>query len=163
MRARAACTLLALIAVGCPKSGDAPPSEAPVVDAPEAEDDAPPPQTDDDPLDGLGGDGTSTTSSRPPSFEVTIDAVMTAETTGAKEITVGSDPRFPIHLKIEHVEPETPLLPPGQYVVIIHSPTHAFRGPTPAKGKRVTLRMSIYPESPDDPHDETFFSALWTE
>lgn len=160
--------LLTMLMVACAKPAEAPPPPEPVAQASE-----PDPDTQEDyelppdPLDDLRGDDDErddeAPSSRPEPIEVEFDGVITKEKSGAAVIMVGADSRFTLHMDIENVEPPTPLLPPGPYKVIIHSPSRTFRGPTPGRGKRVHFRLSIFPEDPADPHDETFFASLWVE
>ncbi|MEM9461683.1 MAG: hypothetical protein AAGF11_46400 [Myxococcota bacterium] len=102
-------------------------------------------------------------SSKPAPFDVVVDAIITKRRAGATVLEVGTDPRFTLHMEIEKVEPETPLLVPGPYDVLIHSPSRSFRGPVPGKGQRIQFNMTIVPEDPSDPHDELFFAALWAE
>ncbi len=115
-------------------------------------------------LDELRGQPeTEQAPARPEPFEVIVDATMTKENAEATVIMVGANPVFAIHMEIDSVEPPTPLLEPGSYTVVIHSPSKTFRGPVPGKGKRVRFKMSIYPEDPADPHDEVFFASLWID
>ena len=116
-----------------------------------------------DPLDGLHLESAPPAAADPEPIEVVVDAVITEENRDAEVIEVGVDPRFTIYMRIEHVEPETELLAPDQYAVMIHSPSRTFRGPVPGKGKRIRFRMSIVPAKADDPHDQTFFSDLWLD
>jgi hypothetical protein len=164
--------MLWVLALACTKSIEDPPPQPPVaeVEDPDATAVDPDPAEEDEPADAfdeLGGDEDEdeapAPSAAPEPIEVAVDAVITKEKQGSTQIMVGADARFTIHMKIEKVEPETPLLPPGQYAVLIHSPSKTFRGPVPGKGKRIHFKMSIFPEDPADPHDEVFFASLWIE
>ncbi len=151
------------------------PSETPPPQPPTANTQAPPPATvpdqtgpateSPDILDDLRGDDDvkAEVAPRPEPFEVLVDAVMAKEDASATLLMVGADPRFTLHMRIDGVEPPTPLLEPGRYAVVIHSPSKTFRGPVPRNGKHIQFKMTIYPEDPNDPHDEVFFSSLWIE
>ncbi len=157
-----------MLALACTRRSEAPPPQEPVARAePEVSTPAPPeppvPVAQPDPLEGLGGDEASADRSSPEPVEVRVDVVITDKQPGATVLMVGADAKFAVHMKIEKVEPETPLLVPGAYDVLIHSPSRTFRGPTPSKGQRLRLGLTIFPEDPDDPHDETFFASLWVE
>ncbi|MCA9708457.1 MAG: hypothetical protein KDK70_21585 [Myxococcales bacterium] len=164
--------MLAAAAASCTRPAEAPPPRSPEADLAEADPaetdlaEADPP-AEADPLDDLGsqdqGRAQAPPAARPEPIEVVVDAVFTAKKDGARLLEVGADARFTLNLKIEAVEPPTPLLEPGYYDVLIHSPSKTFRGPVPGKGERVRFRLSIYPEDPADPHDETFFASLWVE
>lgn len=153
--------LLSVIGWACTPRAEGPPPQEPLTRAPEQEVEAA--AEPSDPLDGLRLERAPTTASSPEPIEVVVDAVMTEEEPGAKVIAVGVDPRFTIHIRIERVEPETALLQPDRYAVMIHSPSRTFRGPVPGKGQRIRFRMAIIPANPDDPHDENFFSDLWID
>ncbi len=155
-----------MLPLACARPAEAPSPPEPMVEEPEPEPEPAPQVEQTDLLTELGAgedESDAPTSSRPAPFEVEVDAVMTDKTPGATMIMVGADARFTLNMKIESVEPETPLLPPGHYDVLIHSPSRTFRGPVPSKGKRLHFKLSIIPDNPDDPHDETFFAELWIE
>lgn len=163
-------TTLSMLALACNRPTDAP-SQAPTADATTPEPEPTPPKPTpgpSDPADVLdeldeGDEPDPPASPRPEPIEVTVDAVMTAQKPDATPLMVGVDPRFTLNMKIVGVEPETPLLPLGQYDVLIHSPSKTFRGPVPGKGERIRFKMTIFPEDPNDPHDEVFFADLWIE
>lgn len=158
--------VVSMLTLACARPAEAPAPPEPVADAPEPEPEPAPQAEETDLLTELGGDQAepdTPTSSRPAPIEVEVDAVMTDKTPGATMIMVGADARFTLNMKIESVEPETPLLPPGHYDVLIHSPSRTFRGPVPGKGTRIQFKLSIIPDNPDDPHDETFFAEFWIE
>lgn len=165
MSGRSSLVLLSFLGLSCART-ELPPPEDPAPSTVEAEpvlaDEPAPSAVEDDPLDELRSDPTETTP-RPEPIEVVVDAVMTESQPDATLIEVGADARFTIDVRIEKVDPETPLLPPGPYAVRIHSPSKTFRGPTPRKGKKVRFHMTIFPEDPGDPHDETFFADLWID
>ncbi|MCA9653959.1 MAG: hypothetical protein H6712_03815 [Myxococcales bacterium] len=165
MSARSLLLLLPLTSPACTRGSEpsSPPEPVTEVAAPELDDEpSTEPAAADDPLTGLHSERAETPP-RPEAIEVLVDAVITKDEPGAKVIEVGADARFTIFMKIEKVEPETPLLVPDRYAVIIHSPSKTFRGPVPNKGSRVRFHLKIFPEDPNDPHDETFYSDLWID
>ncbi len=157
---RAALSLgLSIVVVACEKPAEAPPTQAPVVEAEPEPEYVPEPEPD--PLADLGGDEPDEPAApKPEPFDVVVEAVMTNKQDGAGLVMVGVDPRFTIHVKIDTVEPETDVPTPGNYDIMLHSPSRTFRGPVPNKGKRVKFELTVYPEDPNDPHDEVFFSSI---
>jgi hypothetical protein len=154
--------MLSILGLACACPAERPPPQEPMTSAEPSGPD--PTLTDEpDPLDGLGGGDSPAAAPRPDPIEVTIDAVITEQKDGAQPLMVGVDPRFTFYMKVEQVEPETPLLEPGHYTVVIHSPSRTFRSPIPDKGTHIRFGLTIFPDDPNDPNDEPFFASLWVD